>query len=53
MGRMLENVLAHDDDTCVWSMCLMPDKSGFVSGGADKNVRFWAFELVDDEESKK
>jgi hypothetical protein len=33
-------------------MCLNPDKSGFVSGCADKTVRFWLFELVDDEQTK-
>ena len=49
---MLENVLAHDENTSVWSMCMIPDKSGFLSGGADKTVRFWLFELVDDEELK-
>lgn len=49
---MLENVIAHEENTSVWSMCLNPDKSGFVSGGADKTVRFWLFELVDDEETK-
>ena len=69
---MLENVIAHDDETSIWSICLLPDKvilivlkslfieliidlfrqSGFVSGGADKTVRFWNFELVDDEENK-
>jgi U3 small nucleolar RNA-associated protein 12 len=49
---MLENVIAHEENTSVWSMCLNPDKSGFVSGGADKTVRFWLFELVDDEQTK-
>lgn len=49
---MLENVLAHEENSAVWSMCLIPDKSGFVSGGADKTVRFWQFELIDDEELK-
>ena len=44
--------MAHEDDTSVWSLSLLPDKSGFVSGGADKTVRFWTFELVDDEQVK-
>ncbi|RNA37212.1 WD repeat-containing 3, partial [Brachionus plicatilis] len=52
LACMLENVIAHDDDTAVWSLALVPDKTGFVSAGADKTVRFWNFELVDDEESK-
>ena len=49
---MLENVKAHDEETSIWSMCLVPDNRGFVSGGADKTIRFWDFDLVDDEISK-
>lgn len=30
----------------VWSLAPMPDGSGFVSGSADKNVKFWDYELV-------
>lgn len=30
----------------VWSVAPMPDGSGFVSGSADKNVKFWDYELV-------
>lgn len=48
---MLENVIGHEEDSAVWSMALVPDKSGFVSAGADKCVKFWTFELVDDEEN--
>ncbi len=25
-ANMLENVIAHEDDTAVWSMCMIPDK---------------------------
>ena len=25
-ANMLENVIAHEDETAVWSMCMMPDK---------------------------
>ena len=51
-ASMLENVIAHDNEAAVWSMCFNPDKSGFVSGAADKTVKFWNFELIDDEENK-
>jgi U3 small nucleolar RNA-associated protein 12 len=27
----------------VWSLALLPDKSGFVSGSADKTVKFWTW----------
>ena len=30
----------------VWSLAPMPDGSGFVSGSADKNVKFWDYELA-------
>jgi U3 small nucleolar RNA-associated protein 12 len=30
----------------VWSLAPLPDGSGFVSGSADKNVKFWDYELV-------
>lgn len=30
----------------VWSLASLPDGSGFVSGSADKNVKFWDYELV-------
>ncbi|XP_004363419.1 WD repeat domain-containing protein [Capsaspora owczarzaki ATCC 30864] len=43
-GVMLENVKAHEG--AVWSICLRPDRRGFVSGSADHDVKFWEFELV-------
>ncbi|PNW77485.1 hypothetical protein CHLRE_10g438700v5 [Chlamydomonas reinhardtii] len=30
----------------VWSLAALPDKSGFVSGGADKSVKFWQWSVV-------
>lgn len=30
----------------VWSLAPLPDKSGFISGGADKQVRFWQWAVV-------
>lgn len=41
---------AHDG--AIWSMDLQPDKHGFVTGGADKSVNIWEFELVADEENE-
>jgi U3 small nucleolar RNA-associated protein 12 len=29
-ASMIENAIAHDDDTAVWSMCLIPDKVLFI-----------------------
>ncbi|XP_036894787.1 WD repeat-containing protein 3 [Sturnira hondurensis] len=48
-GALLEAVDAHDG--ALWSLCLSPDQRGFVTGGADKAVKFWDFELVKDENS--
>ncbi|XP_066124256.1 WD repeat-containing protein 3 isoform X2 [Saccopteryx bilineata] len=48
-GTLLEMVDAHDG--AVWSVSLSPDQRGFVTGGADKAVKFWDFELVKDENS--
>ena len=41
---------AHDG--AVWSVCVAPDRRGFVTGSADHTVKFWEFELVSDEEVK-
>lgn len=49
-GTLLESVSAHDG--AVWSVCVAPDRRGFVTGSADHTVKFWEFELVSDEEVK-
>ncbi|KAM4873146.1 WD repeat-containing protein 3 [Thomomys bottae] len=50
-GDLLETIDAHDG--ALWSMSLSPDQRGFVTGGADKSVKFWDFELVKDENSSQ
>ncbi|XP_051566681.1 WD repeat-containing protein 3-like [Myxocyprinus asiaticus] len=50
-GSLLETADAHDG--ALWSMCLSPDQRGIVTGGADKTVKFWDFELIKDEDSGK
>lgn len=30
----------------VWSLALLPDKSGFVSGSADKTIKFWTWTVI-------
>ena len=35
--------------SAVWSLALLPDRSGVVSGGADKTVRFWTWAVGEDE----
>ncbi|XP_015268386.1 PREDICTED: WD repeat-containing protein 3 [Gekko japonicus] len=46
-GTLLEALEAHDG--ALWSISLSSDQRGFVTGGADKCVKFWEFELVKDE----
>ncbi|KAJ7317730.1 hypothetical protein JRQ81_003892 [Phrynocephalus forsythii] len=46
-GNQLENLDAHDG--ALWSISLSSDQRGFVTGGADKCVKFWEFQLVKDE----
>eukprot|EP00045_Choanoeca_perplexa_P011851 m.127069 g.127069 ORF g.127069 m.127069 type:complete len:887 (+) comp15791_c0_seq6:95-2755(+) len=42
-GELLHEVAAHDG--ALWSIALTPDEQGFVTGSADKSVKFWDFEL--------
>uniref|UniRef100_W5KEA0 WD repeat-containing protein 3 n=1 Tax=Astyanax mexicanus TaxID=7994 RepID=W5KEA0_ASTMX len=48
-GSLLETREAHDG--ALWSVCLSPDQRGIVTGGADKTVKFWDFELIKDKDS--
>ncbi|KAJ0177105.1 hypothetical protein K1T71_007114 [Dendrolimus kikuchii] len=45
-GRILESIPAHTGDCS--SVGLSPDLLGCYSGGADKTVKLWQFELIDD-----
>lgn len=47
-STLIETVRAHDG--CMWSIDVRPDKKGFVTGGADKEVKFWDFAAVEDVE---
>lgn len=56
-ATLLEDILAHEPDetatdTGVWSVALTHDGRGFVSGGSDKMVKFWKFELVPDQSGR-
>ncbi|XP_077435644.1 WD repeat-containing protein 3 [Vanacampus margaritifer] len=48
-GSLLETLDGHRG--ALWSLCLAPDQRGIVTGGADKTVKLWDFELVKDEAS--
>ncbi|CAF0782132.1 unnamed protein product [Didymodactylos carnosus] len=46
-ASIVETVQAHDKS--IWSICLTPDRRGFISGGSDKKIKFWDLELRDDQ----
>ncbi|KAL4233425.1 Dip2/Utp12 protein [Mactra antiquata] len=48
-GSLLEDVEAHNG--AVWSICMTPDRRGIISGSADKQVKFWNFELVSEDDN--
>jgi len=48
-GERTESITAHEGE--VWGLAATADKKGFVSGGADKTVKFWDFELIADSDS--
>uniref|UniRef100_A0A7S2WFX4 Small-subunit processome Utp12 domain-containing protein n=1 Tax=Mucochytrium quahogii TaxID=96639 RepID=A0A7S2WFX4_9STRA len=53
-GEVLSDIEAHED--AIWSIDIRPDGKGFVTGSADKQVKFWEFDLAgstheEDEES--
>ncbi|KAF7723974.1 hypothetical protein EC973_001490 [Apophysomyces ossiformis] len=48
-SSMIDSVKAHDG--AVYSLQVRPDKRGFVSGSADKDVKFWDFDMVQDKGS--
>nr|XP_026488456.1 WD repeat-containing protein 3 [Vanessa tameamea] len=45
-ARVLETVPAHERDCCV--VALTPDMRGCYTGGGDKTVKLWQFELIPD-----
>ncbi|PIK61621.1 putative WD repeat-containing protein 3 [Apostichopus japonicus] len=47
-GKLLDDVEAHTG--ALWSISLSPDKRGFITGSADKDIKFWDFEFVDETE---
>ncbi|KAK6169407.1 hypothetical protein SNE40_020470 [Patella caerulea] len=48
-GELLEDIEAHD--STIYSIALSPDKRGILTGSSDKTVKFWNFELVNQEGS--
>ncbi|CDS10194.1 hypothetical protein LRAMOSA02870 [Lichtheimia ramosa] len=50
-SSLVESVKGHNG--AVYSMQMRPDKRGFVTGGADKDVKFWDFKLDESVKPKR
>ena len=48
-ARLLESIDAHTAP--IWSIQLNPNGKGFVTASADKKLKFWAWDLVQNEEA--
>ncbi|KAF9578732.1 hypothetical protein BGW38_005325, partial [Lunasporangiospora selenospora] len=46
-SSMIESIEAHDG--AIWSLQVRPDKRGLVTGSADKEVKFWDFDMVEEQ----
>ncbi|KAH7399488.1 WD40-repeat-containing domain protein [Pyrenochaeta sp. MPI-SDFR-AT-0127] len=46
-SSLLDKIPAHEG--AVWTMQVHPDGKSLVTGSADKSVRFWSFEIVQEE----
>lgn len=44
-GEVVEEIPAHENE--LWSICLLPDLKGCVTGSSDTTVKSWSFELID------
>lgn len=51
VGKIIEIIPAHSSE--IWTVNLLPDKRGCVTGGGDSTVKFWTFELVTDPAADK
>lgn len=48
-STQVETIKAHT--ATLWSMHIWPDQQALVTGGADKDVKFWNIEWLSDDES--
>ncbi|TDG47584.1 hypothetical protein AWZ03_006023 [Drosophila navojoa] len=44
---IVEEIPAHDSE--LWSIALLPDQKGCVTGSSDTTLKIWTFELIDSE----
>ncbi|KAF9365558.1 hypothetical protein BGX34_009467 [Mortierella sp. NVP85] len=46
-SSMIESIEAHEG--AIWSLQIRPDRRGLVTGSADKDVKFWDFDMVEEQ----
>ncbi|KAF9435125.1 hypothetical protein BGZ76_006854 [Entomortierella beljakovae] len=44
---MIESIEAHEG--AIWSLQVRPDRRGLVTGSADKDVKFWDFDMIEEQ----
>ncbi|CAF0914831.1 unnamed protein product [Rotaria sordida] len=50
-ASIIEIVQGHEENQSVWAMCMTSDRQSFLTGGSDKKIQFWNFELKDEKEN--
>ena len=50
-SSMVYSVAAHAGS--IYSLHMRPDKRGFVTGGADKEAKFWDFKIDEEKVTKR
>ncbi|KAF9937104.1 hypothetical protein BGZ65_001814 [Modicella reniformis] len=46
-SSMVESIDGHGG--AIWTLQIRPDRRGLVTGGADKDVKFWDFDMVEEQ----
>ncbi|KAH8295281.1 hypothetical protein KR018_009558 [Drosophila ironensis] len=49
-GDIVEEIPAHESE--LWSIAILPDQKGCVTGSGDSTIKIWTFELIDSDQSK-
>lgn len=48
MAQIIKTIDASETNSPIWSISLLPDLTGIVSGSEDKCAKFWSFDLMAD-----
>ncbi|XP_017104953.2 WD repeat-containing protein 3 [Drosophila bipectinata] len=47
---IVEEIPAHESE--LWSIALLPDQKGCITGSGDSTLKIWTFELIDSDQNK-